>query len=169
MRYKESLPRGPGPITWLRAIPPTFPQPPSPWSLLKNSSQSWRLETDRYCHTPLGGGLEYLFSPGFALDAGALGYIRLTTHPRIMAEPLTAHEASADVESWLAQPQVTLLHPGEGHASTLFHLLRKLGTAGNLTTDAHLAALTMEYQATLHTTDADFARFSGLRWENPLP
>ncbi|MFO8174960.1 MAG: type II toxin-antitoxin system VapC family toxin [Longimicrobiales bacterium] len=98
----------------------------------------------------------------------ALGYIRLTTHPRIMAEPLTAHEACGDVESWLAQPQVTLLHPGEGHASTLFHLLRKLGTAANLTTDAHLAALAMEYQATLHTTDADFARFSGLRWENPL-
>ena len=50
----------------------------------------------------------------------------------------------------------------------LFHLLRGLGTAGNLTTDAHLAALAMEYQATLHTTDADFARFPGLKWENPL-
>lgn len=97
-----------------------------------------------------------------------LGYVRLTTHPRVMANPLTASAACADVESWLAQPQVTLLHPGERHAVTLFHLLRNLGTAGNLTTDAHLAALAMEYQATLHTTDADFARFSGLRWENPL-
>ena len=37
-----------------------------------------------------------------------------------------------------------------------------------LTTDAHLAALAMENQANLHTTDADFARFPGLRWENPL-
>ncbi len=98
----------------------------------------------------------------------ALGYIRLTTHPRIMAHPLTASAACADVESWLAQPQVLLLHPGERHATTLFHLLRKLGTAGNLTTDAHLAALAMEHQATLHTTDADFTRFPGLRWENPL-
>jgi toxin-antitoxin system PIN domain toxin len=98
----------------------------------------------------------------------ALGYIRLTTHPRVMSAPLTASEACADVETWLAQPQVTLLHPGDRHATTLFHLLRNLGTAGNLTTDAYLAALAMEYQATLHTTDADFARFPGLRWENPL-
>ena len=97
-----------------------------------------------------------------------LGYIRLTTHPRIMSAPLSPASACADVEAWLAQPQVTLIHPGERHASTLFHLLRGLGTAGNLTTDAHLAALAMEYQATLHTTDADFARFAGLRWENPL-
>jgi len=100
--------------------------------------------------------------------AVVLGYIRLTTHPRVMANPLTPSAACADVESWLAQPQVTLIHPGDRHASTLFHLLRSLGTAGNLTTDAHLAALAMEYQATLPTTDADLARFPGLRWENPL-
>jgi len=98
----------------------------------------------------------------------ALGYIRLTTHPRVMASPLTPDQACADVESWLAQPQVTLLHPGDRHAATLFHLLRTLGAAGNLTTDAHLAALAMEYHATIHTTDADFSRFSGLKWENPL-
>jgi len=97
-----------------------------------------------------------------------LGYIRLTTHPRVMAEPLTPSAACGDVEAWLAQPQVMLLHPGDRHAGTLFHLLRGLGTGGNLTTDAHLAALAIEYQATLHTTDADFARFPGLRWENPL-
>ena len=63
---------------------------------------------------------------------------------------------------------VAVLGPNEAGKSTLFHLLRGLGTAGNLTTDAHLAALAMEYQATLLTTDADFARFPGLRWENPL-
>lgn len=98
----------------------------------------------------------------------ALGYIRLTTHPRVMGHPLSPSAACNDVEKWLAQPQVTLLHPGDRHASILFDLLRGLGTAGNLTTDAHLAALAMEYQATLHTTDADFTRFPGLRWENPL-
>ena len=97
-----------------------------------------------------------------------LGYIRLTTHPRIMDHPLTPTSACSDVEAWLAQPQVTFLHPGNRHAAALFHLLRGLGTAGNLTTDAHLAALAMEHQATLHTTDADFARFPGLQWENPL-
>lgn len=100
--------------------------------------------------------------------AVVLGYIRPSTHPRVMSRPISPDAACADVEAWLAQPQVTLIHPGRRHAATLFHLLRGLGTAGNLTTDAHLAALATECQATLHTTDADFARFPGLRWENPL-
>lgn len=96
------------------------------------------------------------------------GYIRITTHPRIMENPLPPGEACAHVESWLDQPQVTLLYPGEGHARILFGLLRDLGTAGNLTSDAHLAALAIEHQADLRSTDADFARFSGLKWKNPL-
>jgi hypothetical protein len=37
-----------------------------------------------------------------------------------------------------------------------------------LTTDAHLAALAIEYQAELASTDADLARFRGLRWFHPL-
>lgn len=98
----------------------------------------------------------------------ALGFIRITTHPRVMTSPLSAASACEHVESWLAQPQVAVLHPGERHAAVLFDLLRRLGTAGNLTTDAHLAALAIEYQAELHSTDADFTRFSGLRWRNPL-
>ncbi|MDO8944662.1 MAG: hypothetical protein Q7U75_15880, partial [Desulfobacterales bacterium] len=49
----------------------------------------------------------------------------------------------------------------------LFGLREHLGSAGNLTTDAHLAALCIEHQAELHSTDADFARFPGLRWKNP--
>ena len=69
---------------------------------------------------------------------------------------------------WLEQPQVALVHPGERHATVLFDLLRRLGTAGNLTTDAHLAALAIEHQAEVCSTDADFARFPGLKWRNPL-
>lgn len=59
--------------------------------------------------------------------------------------------------------------PQRPSAETLFSLLEHLGTAGNLTTDAHLAAIAIEYQAELASTDADFARFPGLRWFNPLP
>ncbi|MDP2956121.1 MAG: hypothetical protein Q8N53_06850 [Longimicrobiales bacterium] len=60
-------------------------------------------------------------------------------------------------------------HPlGASRRRDLFDLLRRLGTAGNLTTDAHLAALAIEHQAELRSTDADFARFPGLRWRNPL-
>jgi hypothetical protein len=97
-----------------------------------------------------------------------LGFIRITTHPRILAHPLSATHACGHAEAWLRQPQVLLLHPGERHASILFDLLRGLGTAGNLTTDAHLAALAIEHQVELNSTDADFARFPGLSWRNPI-
>ena len=97
-----------------------------------------------------------------------LGFVRLATHRQILARPLPVDAACARVRSWLAQPQVSIIHPGSRHAEVLFGLLEAIGTAGNLTTDAHLAALTIEHQAELHSTDADFARFSGLRWTNPL-
>jgi predicted nucleic acid-binding protein len=82
--------------------------------------------------------------------------------------PLAPGAVCEIVESWLAQPQVILLHPGPRHGSVLFELLRSIGVAGSLTTDAHLAALAIEHQAELHSTDADFQRFPGLRWHNPL-
>jgi uncharacterized protein len=97
-----------------------------------------------------------------------LGFIRISTHRTILDNPLPVATACDHARSWLAQPQVIVLHPGERHTEILFDLLAEVGTAGNLTTDAHLAALAIEYQAVLHTTDADFSRFSGLRWRNPL-
>ena len=80
------------------------------------------------------------------------------------------------MRTWLAQPYVTVIDPGPRHSGILCGLLESLGTAGNLTTDAHLAALAIEHlaalaiehQAELHSTDADFIRFPGLRWRNPL-
>lgn len=98
----------------------------------------------------------------------ALGFIRITTHRGIFSNPLTAADAIRRVRGWLHHPNVQILTPGEEHGEILFRLLEQLGTAGNLTTDAHLAALAIEYQAELASTDADFGRFAGLRWFNPL-
>jgi len=95
----------------------------------------------------------------------ALGFIRLTTHRLVLIKPLPVDTACDTVASWLERPQVTILHPGERHAEIVFALLRSLG---NLTTDAHLAALAIEHQCELHSTDGDFSRFTGLRWRNPL-
>lgn len=97
-----------------------------------------------------------------------LGFVRITTHRSILANPIHVDVACTHVRSWLAQPVVSLVHPGSRHSEILFGLLQGLGTAGNLTTDAHLAAVAIEHQAELHSTDADFARFPGLRWSNPL-
>ena len=97
-----------------------------------------------------------------------LGFLRLTTNPRVMPHPLPVDNATAIVDTWLAQPPARCLEPTERHGPLLRGLLRKTGSAGNLTTDAHLAALAIEHGATLMSTDNDFARFPGLRWRDPL-
>ena len=97
-----------------------------------------------------------------------LGFIRLTTSRQILTNPWSASDVCAVVRTWLERPYVTVLHPGDRHAEILFGLLSSVGTAANLTTDAHLAALAIEHQAELHSTDTDFSRFTGLRWVNPL-
>jgi hypothetical protein len=96
-----------------------------------------------------------------------LGFIRIMTHRGILENPMHPREALRRVRAWLACPRVEILTPGDGHAGILFRLLEELGTAANLTTDAHLAALALEYQGEVASTDADFARFPGLRWFNP--
>ena len=97
-----------------------------------------------------------------------LGFVRIATHRAVLQNPMPVRTACDHVKSWLERPQVMVLHPGDRHPEILFGLLERLGTAGNLTTDAHLAALAIEYQAELHSNDADFSRFQGLKWRNPL-
>ena len=96
------------------------------------------------------------------------GFVRLTTHPSVMPHPLTPDQAFSVVDGWLEQPCVRIAEPTERHWSIFKNLLAPLGVAGNLTSDAHLAALAIERGALLCSTDRDFARFPGLRWENPL-
>jgi hypothetical protein len=99
---------------------------------------------------------------------GVLGFIRLLTNPRIFENPFSPPEILEIVRTWLEQPHVKIIHPSEQHFSRLAKLIEQVGTAGNLTTDAHLAALAIERGLILHTTDADFSRFPGLKWKNPL-
>jgi len=97
-----------------------------------------------------------------------IAFVRLTTHSRFFAAPLKAHDALAFVTSWLAQPCVEPLNPGDRHWLILSSLLRDSGSAGNLANDAHLAAIAIEHNACLHSADNDFQRFSGLIHFNPL-
>ena len=99
---------------------------------------------------------------------GIIGFLRITTSRQVLVHPFSPREACGHIRTWLGQPDVGIVHPGDRHAEIFFGLLEALGSAANLTTDAHLAALAIEHQAELHSTDADFARFSGLRWTNPL-
>jgi toxin-antitoxin system PIN domain toxin len=100
--------------------------------------------------------------------AVSCGFIRLMTHPAVLARPLAPERAVAHVQSWFDRANVGTLDPGARHLELLGRLLGDLGVAGSLTTDAHLAALAIEHQCEVHSNDADFARFPGLRWRNPL-
>ena len=81
---------------------------------------------------------------------------------------MTPGEAAGHVRSWLQQPPVQVLDAGLDHIEHVLTLLISLGTAGNLTSDAQMAALTMDHDGALHTADTDFVRFQGLRWFNPI-
>lgn len=100
--------------------------------------------------------------------AGVMGFVRVVTHPGIQTDPISVEAAFAIVDTWLARPNVHWLHPGGRHYALFRSLLVSAGVGGNLVTDAHLAALAIEHQCELHSNDADFAAFSGLRWVNPL-
>ena len=97
-----------------------------------------------------------------------LGFVRIATHPKVFDRPMSVADAVGRVEEWLSLPHVHLVHPAQTHFQTWSVLLQHAGTAGNLTTDAHLAALAIERGLILQTTDADFARFPGLKWHNPV-
>jgi hypothetical protein len=96
-----------------------------------------------------------------------LAFVRLTTKPQAMTHPFTVAEALDVVEGWLARSNVVVVHPTDRHARILRELLAPLGTGGNLATDGHLAALSIEHGAELCSSDADFSRFPGVRWQDP--
>ena len=97
-----------------------------------------------------------------------LAFLRLSTSSRVLQTPLSAEESADCIASWFTSPVVSLLNPGPDHLRILLDLVRSTGTTGNLTTDAQIAALALEYRAEVHSSDQDFGRFPGLRWQNPL-
>ena len=97
-----------------------------------------------------------------------VGFLRISTHPRIFPSPLTPQAAIGHLDAWLGLDIVTILTEHREHWRMLRGLLTEAGVAGNLASDTHLAALALTHGATLASCDADFRRFRRLRWENPL-
>jgi uncharacterized protein len=97
-----------------------------------------------------------------------LGFVQISTNHRIFPRPLPPGDALAIADDWMGAGPVVMLGPTERHWGIFKELIGAAGTAANLTSDAHLAALAIEHGATLCSTDRDFGRFAGLRWKNPL-
>jgi uncharacterized protein len=131
----------------------------------------YAIDSDASAHERARIWLEEILSGteaiGFAWTV-LLGFARLSTNPRIYERPLTSREALDLIDDWLAQPVAKVVEPTVRHATILRELLEPLGIGGNLVSDAHLAALAIEHGAELCSRDNDFARFSGVRWVDPL-
>lgn len=95
-----------------------------------------------------------------------IGFLRISTRPGILSKPLSVGDALAAVQGLLKHPNARIVDAGPQHAALLGRLLLGAGTAGNLTGDAHLAAIAIEHGATLVSFDRDFERFAGLRFEH---
>ncbi|MCY3951304.1 MAG: type II toxin-antitoxin system VapC family toxin [bacterium] len=98
----------------------------------------------------------------------AAGFVRLLTHPDVLSDPAGPEQAVDLMAAWFRAPSVSPLNPGTRHLAIFRSMLGAAGVGGNLVTDAHIAALAVEYQAEVHSNDSDFARFPGLRWRNPI-
>lgn len=97
-----------------------------------------------------------------------LAFLRIVSNPRLFERAAAPAVAWQQVSDWLACETVWVPNPGDRHADILGALLASTRATANLVHDAHLAALAIEHGLTLCSVDGDFARFPGLRWENPL-
>jgi len=131
----------------------------------------YAIDRDSPAHDRAHGWLENALSGGEAVGFSwivLLAFLRLVTRPDVLVRPLDLESALAYVDEWLALPVARVVNPTESHWGVLRGLLADAGAAGNLTSDAHLAALCLEHNASLCSADHDFLRFPGLRLINPL-
>jgi toxin-antitoxin system PIN domain toxin len=103
---------------------------------------------------------------GFAWSV-LLAFVRIATQRAIFPHPLTTARALDYVDEWLATNPEIIIDPGPRHLAVLRDLLDQAGTAGNLVSDAHLAALALANDAAIVSFDRDFARFDGLQVQVP--
>jgi uncharacterized protein len=97
-----------------------------------------------------------------------LAFVRLTTNPLVLSQPVSTRDAWGQVQEWLDCEPAWIPVPGDEHAKLFGELLQHGWMTSRLVADAHLAALAIEHGLTCCSTDGDFARFPGLKWENPL-
>ena len=96
------------------------------------------------------------------------GFVRIITNPRSATIPISHITAIDIVNSWFKHGHTTTINPGRRHLDLFRSNLQAVGVGGNLVTDAHIAALAMEYQAEIHSNDSDFSRVPGIIRKNPL-
>jgi toxin-antitoxin system PIN domain toxin len=95
-------------------------------------------------------------------------FLRLTTSTRALPTPFSIRDATGIVSEWLGLPAVRPLDAGPRYWTLFRNLVHETDVRGKILSDAHIAALAIENDATVATTDRDFARFPNVRVFNPL-
>jgi toxin-antitoxin system PIN domain toxin len=129
------------------------------------------IDRDAPPHVPARRWLEDAFSGSEPIGLSwvvLLAFLRLVTRSGILRRPLDESAAIAYIDEWSALPVSRIVTPTDAHWGVLRGLLAHTGTAGNLTNDAHLAALALEYNAKICSADHDFLRFPGIQLINPF-
>jgi toxin-antitoxin system PIN domain toxin len=128
-------------------------------------------DTDSSSHAKSRTWVEQIFSgvePVGLPWQTVCAFLRVLTNRRLPGSRLSVEQAVQIVEEWLEQPNVRIIVAGDEHWSVLKRMIVEGQASGPLVSDADLVALTTEYGGVLYTADRDFARFPGLRWNNPL-
>ena len=128
-----------------------------------NRDSAFHRKASQWWENALNGNIPILL-PNFCIN----GFIRIVTHPKIFDRPLGVNEAFELSDVWLKSPILSLTAPGIRHYEHYKCFLKSIGVAGKLSTDAYIAAIAQENQATVYSNDSDFSRFAGLKWTNPL-
>ena len=133
--------------------------------LYADNKSAQQHETARSWLVAALSGAESLLVPWIS----SLAYLRISTQPGALSQPLTVAVAIAFLRPMLSNPRVITGEPDQHHLERVEALLAATGRGGNLVNDAHLAALALQYEATVVSFDNDFSRFPGVRWEHPPP
>lgn len=94
-------------------------------------------------------------------------FVRIATHRRALNPPTPLEEAVEFCNGLRSRPNARIVSPGPRHWGLFTDLCRRFDAAGNLASDAYLAALAIESGCEWVSFDRDFARFPELDWRSP--
>jgi toxin-antitoxin system PIN domain toxin len=98
-----------------------------------------------------------------------VGFLRIATSHRVFNQPSTIAEAVAFAQALIEAPAYFAAPSARGGLTLFLRLAQAAGVAGNLVTDAYIAACALSLDAAVATFDTDFHRFEGLRLIKPGP
>jgi hypothetical protein len=98
-----------------------------------------------------------------------MSYLRISTHPRIFAAPLTPGEALGNISALIALPHVRAISELDGFLDAYRHVAGETPVRGNLVPDAHLATILFQHGvATMYSNDRDFSKFPSIELRDPF-